>query len=106
MGRGRFGESDELIRAGKETGGVRRADLVASTSLSLVWQPAHENLDFPRGQYVAEELDGGEHALDLSIDALRAKVEQVSLRFLYSLPSRFCTVSLPLFPYHLSMIQS
>ncbi|KAL7415172.1 hypothetical protein BDY24DRAFT_440111 [Mrakia frigida] len=41
--------------------------------------PAHENLDFPRGQYVAESLDGGEHSLDLSIDALRAKVEQKRL---------------------------
>ena len=40
-------------------------------------QPAHEGLDFPRGQYVAEQLPEGEQTVDQSIDALRLKVEQV-----------------------------
>lgn len=41
------------------------------------FQPAHRGLDFLRGRYVAEQLPEGERTLELSIEALRAKVEQV-----------------------------
>lgn len=46
-------------------------------------QPSHEGLDFRRGQYVAA-LPGGEASVVASLDALRAKVEQVRLSFLPS----------------------